>query len=142
MDYQMLVLDLDGTLTNSRKEITEPTRNALIEIQREGQKKWFLPVDVPYSESFLWQKNCIWIISAVIYFPIMEPASPDAPTVPIFITKPSLRKLYQLSMILRLRFQVWIFCRITIAIYCPVSQSTSTQSRNPFPKQNARGRDP
>ena len=38
MDYQMLVLDLDGTLTNSRKEITEPTRNALIEIQREGKK--------------------------------------------------------------------------------------------------------
>lgn len=38
MKYQMLVLDLDGTLTNSRKEITEPTRNALIEIQREGKK--------------------------------------------------------------------------------------------------------
>lgn len=35
-------------------------------------------------------------------------------------------------MILRLRFQVWIFCRITTAIYCPESQSTSTQSRNPF----------
>lgn len=26
MDYQMLVLDLDGTLTNSRKELTEPTK--------------------------------------------------------------------------------------------------------------------
>ena len=24
MDYQMLVLDLDGTLTNSKKEITAP----------------------------------------------------------------------------------------------------------------------
>ena len=34
MEYQMLVLDLDGTLTNSRKEITDSTRNALIEIQR------------------------------------------------------------------------------------------------------------
>ncbi len=30
MDYQMLVLDLDGTLTNSRKELTEPTKQALI----------------------------------------------------------------------------------------------------------------
>lgn len=38
MSYQMLVLDLDGTLTNSRKEITEPTRNALIEIQENGKK--------------------------------------------------------------------------------------------------------
>ncbi len=38
MDYQMLVLDLDGTLTNSKKEITEPTRNALIKIQKEGKK--------------------------------------------------------------------------------------------------------
>lgn len=38
MDYQMLALDLDGTLTNSKKEITEPTRNALIELQQEGKK--------------------------------------------------------------------------------------------------------
>lgn len=38
MNYQMLVLDLDGTLTNSRKELTEPTRQALIEIQEVGKK--------------------------------------------------------------------------------------------------------
>lgn len=38
MIYQMLVLDLDGTLTNSKKEITEPTRKALIEIQEAGKK--------------------------------------------------------------------------------------------------------
>lgn len=38
MNYQMLVLDLDGTLTNSRKELTEPTRQALIEIQEAGKK--------------------------------------------------------------------------------------------------------
>lgn len=37
MDYKMLVLDLDGTLTNSRKEVTEPTRKALIEIQEAGK---------------------------------------------------------------------------------------------------------
>lgn len=34
----MLVLDLDGTLTNSQKEITAPTKKALIEIQQEGKK--------------------------------------------------------------------------------------------------------
>lgn len=38
MDYEMLVLDLDGTLTNSKKEITEPTKKALIKIQEEGKK--------------------------------------------------------------------------------------------------------
>lgn len=38
MKYQILVLDLDGTLTNSKKEITEPTKQALIEIQEAGKK--------------------------------------------------------------------------------------------------------
>lgn len=38
MNYQILVLDLDGTLTNSRKELTEPTRKALMEIQEAGKK--------------------------------------------------------------------------------------------------------
>lgn len=38
MKYQILVLDLDGTLTNSRKEITPPTLKALIEIQKAGKK--------------------------------------------------------------------------------------------------------
>ena len=38
MKYQLLVLDLDGTLTNSRKEITPPTLKALIEIQEAGKK--------------------------------------------------------------------------------------------------------
>lgn len=37
MEYQMLVLDLDGTLTNSKKEITPPTRRALLEIQEAGK---------------------------------------------------------------------------------------------------------
>lgn len=37
MDYQILVLDLDGTLTNSKKEITQPTLEALIEIQEAGK---------------------------------------------------------------------------------------------------------
>lgn len=38
MIYEMLVLDLDGTLTNSEKKITPPTREALIEIQQTGKK--------------------------------------------------------------------------------------------------------
>ncbi len=37
-EYQVIVLDLDGTLTNSKKEITPPTRDALIEIQQNGKK--------------------------------------------------------------------------------------------------------
>ena len=38
MKYKLLVLDLDGTLTNNKKEITEYTRNTLIEAQEEGVK--------------------------------------------------------------------------------------------------------
>lgn len=38
MDYQVLVLDLDGTLTNSKKEITPATLEALIDIQKVGKK--------------------------------------------------------------------------------------------------------
>lgn len=38
MTYEMLVLDLDGTLTNSEKKITPPTKQALIEIQQCGKK--------------------------------------------------------------------------------------------------------
>ncbi|MBO1362159.1 HAD-IIB family hydrolase, partial [Acetobacter sacchari] len=34
--YKMLVLDLDGTLTNTQKEITPRTREELIELQRKG----------------------------------------------------------------------------------------------------------
>lgn len=36
MPYQILVLDLDGTLTNARKEITPPTLDALMRAQRAG----------------------------------------------------------------------------------------------------------
>lgn len=38
MKYRLLVLDLDGTLTNSQKEITERTRNTLIKAQENGLK--------------------------------------------------------------------------------------------------------
>lgn len=38
MAYELLVLDLDGTLTNSKKEITAPTRQALMDLQARGKK--------------------------------------------------------------------------------------------------------
>ncbi len=36
MKYQMLVLDIDGTLTNSEKKVTPNTRKALIGLQERG----------------------------------------------------------------------------------------------------------
>ena len=36
MEYKMIVLDLDGTLTNSRKEITPRTKQALMQAQAGG----------------------------------------------------------------------------------------------------------
>ena len=38
MNYRMIVLDLDGTLTNSKKEITPHTRETLIRAQQQGIK--------------------------------------------------------------------------------------------------------
>ena len=38
MKYKLVALDLDGTLKNSNNEITEKTREALIEIQKQGVK--------------------------------------------------------------------------------------------------------
>lgn len=38
MGYKLLALDLDGTLTNSKKEITEHTLQTLIEAQEQGVK--------------------------------------------------------------------------------------------------------
>lgn len=38
MDYKILVLDLDGTLTNTRKEITPRNREALIQTQQQGTR--------------------------------------------------------------------------------------------------------
>ena len=36
MTEKVLVLDIDGTLTNSAKEITENTRRAIIDVQKRG----------------------------------------------------------------------------------------------------------
>lgn len=37
MDYRMIVLDLDGTLTNGHKVITPRTKEALFELKRQGK---------------------------------------------------------------------------------------------------------
>lgn len=37
-DIKMLVLDIDGTLTNSNKEITPKTKQAILDIQERGHK--------------------------------------------------------------------------------------------------------
>lgn len=36
MAYELIVLDLDGTLTNSKKEISPKTKEALLKVQEEG----------------------------------------------------------------------------------------------------------
>lgn len=38
MAYELLVLDVDGTLVNTKKEITDRTRNAILECQEQGVK--------------------------------------------------------------------------------------------------------
>lgn len=38
MDYKIIAVDIDGTLTNSKKEITPRTRHALLEAQAQGKK--------------------------------------------------------------------------------------------------------
>jgi len=38
MDYRIIALDIDGTLTNSAKEISAPTLHALLDIQEKGYK--------------------------------------------------------------------------------------------------------
>lgn len=38
MDYGLLVLDIDGTATNSKKEVLDQTREAVIRIQKKGVK--------------------------------------------------------------------------------------------------------
>jgi len=38
MKYKLLVLDLDGTLTNANKEITPRNRKTLIRVQKQSMK--------------------------------------------------------------------------------------------------------
>ena len=38
MDYKLIAVDLDGTLTNSKKEISPRNRYSLLEAQSQGKK--------------------------------------------------------------------------------------------------------
>lgn len=38
MDYKLIAVDLDGTLTNSKKEVSPRNRYALLEAQKKGKK--------------------------------------------------------------------------------------------------------
>ena len=83
MKYQILVLDLDGTLTNSRKEITPPTLKALIEIQEAG-KKLFLQAVALHTAWFPLPGSSIW---NVIFYPSTEHGSLTAAPARLFTTK-------------------------------------------------------
>lgn len=56
MKYKLLVLDLDGTLTNQKKEVTEHTRRTLIEAQERGVKL-FWHRGVPHTVWFHWPRS-------------------------------------------------------------------------------------
>lgn len=43
MNYRLLALDLDGTLLNSRKEITQATKDAIARINRTASKLSYRP---------------------------------------------------------------------------------------------------
>ena len=57
MKYKLLVLDLDGTLTNKKKEVTEHTRRTLIEAQKRGVKNCFWHRDVPHTVWLHWLRS-------------------------------------------------------------------------------------
>ena len=73
MKYKLLVLDLDGTLTNNRKEITDRTRLSLIEAQKKGVKL-VLASGRP-MELFLWLKSWKCNGTKVISWPTTEEKS-------------------------------------------------------------------
>ena len=56
MKYKLLVLDLDGTLTNQKKEVTEHTRRTLIEAQERGVKI-VLASGVPHTVWLHWPRS-------------------------------------------------------------------------------------
>ena len=99
MNYQILVLDLDGTLTNSRKELTEPTRKALIEIQEEG-KKLSLQADALLMALPLLRKNLNFLNTADICFPLTVQELRNALPGKSFTTKHFPAKYLSLCMIL------------------------------------------
>ena len=65
MRYKLLVLDIDGTVTNSKKEVTEKTKKAIIELKEEFP--WPLLPGVRLRGCTRWQKPWNWTVSAVIF---------------------------------------------------------------------------
>lgn len=87
MKYQILVLDLDGTLTNSRKEITPPTLKALIEIQEAGKKVVLASGRPTYGVVPLARQLHLWNVTEAISYPSTEHGSLTAAPARSFTTK-------------------------------------------------------
>ena len=56
MEYKIIVLDLDGTLTNRDKVITPRTKRALMEPRKRERSSSWLPAALRLALS-LWQRN-------------------------------------------------------------------------------------
>ena len=66
MKYKLLVLDIDGTVTNSKKQITEKTRNAILELQK-AEFRWQLRQEEHLREFILLPKH--WnLINLKLYY--------------------------------------------------------------------------
>lgn len=58
MKYKLIVLDLDGTLTNSQKEITPRNKETLIRVQEQGVRL-VLASGRRLTASSRWQTNYV-----------------------------------------------------------------------------------
>lgn len=69
MEYKMIVLDLDGTLTNRDKIITPRTKQALMEAQKR-ERSWFWLPGGPQQGSSRWQRSLSLQRTEAIFYPI------------------------------------------------------------------------
>ena len=67
MDYKIIVLDLDGTLTNRDKVITPRTKEALMKAQEAG--KIVVLASGRQQAWNHWQRNWIWHVLEAIFYP-------------------------------------------------------------------------
>lgn len=74
MDYKLLVLDIDGTVTNSDKKVTEKTRQAIINLQERGISVAIASGRAPRGCLEL-PKSCSFSTSATTFFLSTEPKS-------------------------------------------------------------------
>lgn len=63
-DKKVLVLDLDGTLTNSQKEITDRTLDAIMKMQEQGHKIVIATADLRRGRNLL--RRNLNLISLVV----------------------------------------------------------------------------